>query len=37
MNGIEILRQIRELDPQVPVIMMTAYGESEQNIEKAKV
>ena len=35
MNGIETLRQIRALDRQVGVIMMTAYGDS-QNMEQAK-
>lgn len=27
MDGLEILRQIREMDREVKVIMMTAYGE----------
>ena len=35
MNGIETLRQIRDLDCQVGVIMMTAYGDA-QNLEQAK-
>ncbi|AFQ46386.1 response regulator [Desulfosporosinus meridiei] len=35
MNGIETLRQIRSLDLQVGVIMMTAYGDA-QNMEQAK-
>ncbi|HBV86700.1 MAG TPA: two-component system response regulator [Desulfosporosinus sp.] len=35
MNGIETLRQIRALDSQVGVIMMTAYGDA-QNMEQAK-
>ena len=35
MNGIETLRQIRALDRQVGVIMMTAYGDA-QNMEQAK-
>lgn len=35
MNGIETLRQIRALDRQVDVIMMTAYGDA-QNMEQAK-
>ncbi len=26
MNGIETLRKIRETDPRLPVIMITAYG-----------
>jgi len=36
MNGIETLRQIRALDRQVAVIMMTAYGDHPQNMEQAK-
>ena len=35
MNGIETLRRIRALDCRAPVIMMTAYGDS-QNMEQAK-
>ena len=35
MNGMETLKQIRALDCQVGVIMMTAYGDS-QNMEQAK-
>lgn len=35
MNGIETLRQIRALDNNVTVIMMTAYGDAE-NIQQAR-
>lgn len=35
INGIETLRQVRALDQQVGVIMMTAYGDA-QNMEQAK-
>lgn len=35
MNGIETLGQIRALDRRVDVIMMTAYGDT-QNMEQAK-
>jgi len=35
MNGIETLGQIRAIDRQVGVIMMTAYGDA-QNMEQAK-
>lgn len=35
MNGIETLGQIRAIDGQVGVIMMTAYGDA-QNMEQAK-
>lgn len=27
MNGIEILKRIKEIDSKIPVLMMTAYGE----------
>lgn len=35
MNGLETLGQIRSIDSQVGVIMMTAYGDA-QNMEQAK-
>jgi len=35
MNGLETLGQIRALDRKVGVIMMTAYGDT-QNMEQAK-
>jgi two-component system response regulator (stage 0 sporulation protein F) len=35
MNGLEALREIRKLDSQVAVIMMTAYGDI-QTMETAK-
>lgn len=35
MNGIETLGKIRDLDREVGVIMMTAYGDA-QNMEQAK-
>ena len=35
MNGLETLGQIRALSQQVGVIMMTAYGDT-QNMEQAK-
>jgi DNA-binding NtrC family response regulator len=37
MNGIELLRRIREFDPAVPVIMMTAYGTIEGAVEAVKL
>jgi len=36
MNGIETLEQIRAIDRQVAVIMMTAYGETNQNMEQSQ-
>jgi len=36
MNGIEILKQIRALDRQVAVIMMTSSYGNPQNMKKAK-
>ncbi|MGN1400492.1 MAG: response regulator [Bacillus sp. (in: firmicutes)] len=35
MDGIEILKRLKELDPSIAVIMMTAYGELDM-IQKAK-
>lgn len=33
MDGIELVRRIREHDTDVPVILCTAYGEYRQNLE----
>jgi two-component system, response regulator, stage 0 sporulation protein F len=33
MDGIEVVRRIREIDTEVPVILCTAYGEYRQNLE----
>ncbi len=33
MDGIELVRRIRELNTDVPVILCTAYGEYRQNLE----
>jgi DNA-binding NtrC family response regulator len=35
-DGISILKKIRKLDPTVPVIMMTAYGEVETAVQAMK-
>jgi DNA-binding NtrC family response regulator len=35
-NGITILRALKEHDPSLPVIMMTAYGEVETAVEAMK-
>lgn len=33
MDGIELLERIKEIDPAIPVIMMTAYGTVEKAVE----
>ena len=37
MSGLETLRQLREMDAKVPVIMMTAYGTTQTAIEAMKL
>jgi len=37
MSGIELLRRIREFDPSIPVIVMTAYGTIEGAVEAVKL
>jgi len=32
INGIEVLRKIKEIDPMIPVILSTAYNEYKQDI-----
>jgi DNA-binding response OmpR family regulator len=32
MNGIEVLRQMKEIDPTLPVILSTAYHEYKQDL-----
>ncbi len=32
MNGIEALRQIKEIDPSIPVILCSAYQEFKQDL-----
>ena len=36
MTGIEVLKAIKDADPAVPVVMMTAYGEVETAVEAIK-
>lgn len=31
MDGIEVLRRIREKDPSIPVLLLTAFGEFRQD------
>jgi len=37
LNGIEILRKIKEYDPNLPVIMMSAYGSIAEAVEAMKL
>jgi DNA-binding NtrC family response regulator len=37
MHGIELLKRIREFDPAIAVIVMTAYGSIEQAVEAVKL
>jgi two-component system, NtrC family, response regulator AtoC len=37
MDGIELLRRIREFDPAVPVVIMTAYGTIEGAVQAIKL
>jgi len=37
MSGMEILKRCREIRPDVPVIMITAYGNMKQAIEALKI
>src|SRR6185437_9658107 len=36
MNGLDFLQQARELEPSVPVVVMTAYGSVETAVEAMK-
>src|SRR5215218_10501113 len=37
MSGIDLLRRIREFDPAIPVIIMTAHGTIEGAVEAVKL
>jgi two-component system nitrogen regulation response regulator GlnG len=37
ISGLETLRRIRQFDPKLPVIMMTAYGTTQMAIEAMKL
>jgi len=37
MNGLETFKAIQEIEPRLPVIIMTAYGTSESAIEATKM
>src|SRR5690242_16897692 len=36
MNGLDFLEQAKELDPSIPVVVMTAYGSVETAVEAMK-
>ena len=36
MDGLELLRQLKEYDPALPVIVMTAYGTVESAVEAVR-
>ncbi len=37
MNGIELLKRIKEFDPAIPVVIMTAFGSIEGAVEAVKL
>jgi DNA-binding NtrC family response regulator len=37
MHGIELLKRVREFDPSIAVVVMTAYGSIEQAVEAVKL
>jgi DNA-binding NtrC family response regulator len=37
ISGIEILRQVRDLRPELPVVMMTAFGSIDSAVESIKL
>ncbi len=37
MHGIDLLKRVREFDPSIAVIVMTAYGSIEQAVEAVKL
>ena len=37
MNGIDTFRAIREIEPKIPVIILTAFGTTENAIEATKL
>ncbi len=37
MNGVETFKKINQMDPKLPVIIMTAYGTTETAIETTKI
>jgi len=37
MNGIRVLRQIRKIDPDIPVIILTGYGDIKSAVEATRL
>ncbi len=37
MTGVEVLRQVKEIHPQIPVIMITAYASTETAVEALRL
>ncbi len=37
MDGVEVLKKVKEIDPDLPVVMMTAYATVETAVEAMKV
>ncbi len=37
IDGIEVLRRVRKIRPDIPVIMITAYGTIESSVEAMKI
>lgn len=37
LSGLDTLRELKQLDPRVPVIMLTAYGTPQSAIEALKL
>ena len=37
MDGIELLKKLKEINPEIPVIIMTAYGTIETAVEAMKL
>lgn len=36
LNGLELLREVKERSPETPVVMMTAYGTIDNAVEAMK-
>ena len=36
-NGIDVLKAVKQVSPQIPVVMMTAYASAETAVEAVKI